>query len=186
MEASAACRMEAGRKPGACRPSGQRDRARSSGANSPETIGGVEIRSFSPRNVMDACRPIFGNPARHFHSQDPTVPTYLAQRIHPRRAHLVTSHPDPGIERLVGSFVCHPMRRSGDAPELPGRIWVSSSDVRCAGQCGVYCPAIFSGEGRTRIRPFKQLPTLLPNLIDVCRRSLEKPTADDHLCRPLG
>ena len=59
-----------------------------------ETIEGVEIRSFSPRNVLEACRLIRQSPADLFHSQDPTILTYLAERLHPRRTHVVTSR-DP-------------------------------------------------------------------------------------------
>src|SRR4029453_3112827 len=48
-----------------------------------ETIAGVEINSFSPRNVLEACRIIRASQADIFHSQDPTLLTYLAQRLHP-------------------------------------------------------------------------------------------------------
>ena len=59
-----------------------------------ETIAGVDIYSFSPRNIVEACRLIKTSEANVFHSQDPTLLTYLAQRLHPRRVHLVTSR-DP-------------------------------------------------------------------------------------------
>ncbi|HMU29880.1 MAG TPA: glycosyltransferase, partial [Nitrospira sp.] len=111
-----------------------------------ETIGGVEIRSFSPRNVMDACRLIRESRADIFHSQDPTVLTYLAQRIHPRRAHLVTSRdPRELSDWWVEFLYATPMRRL----LTPLNYFTESGflvrqAVRRAD--AVYCPAHFLKE----------------------------------------
>ncbi|HQR14752.1 MAG TPA: glycosyltransferase family 4 protein [Nitrospira sp.] len=144
-----------------------------------ETIGGVEIRSFSPRNVMDACRLIRASHADIFHSQDPTVLTYLAQRIHPRRAHLVTSRdPRELSDWWVEFLYATPMRRL-----LTPLNYLTESGllVRQAVRRAdaVYCPAHFLKEKVKRLYGLKQLPTLLPNLIDVpaaVPRKSERPT----------
>lgn len=144
-----------------------------------ETIGGVEIRSFSPRNVMDACRLIRESSADIFHSQDPTVLTYLAQRIHPRRAHLVTSRdPRELSDWWVEFLYATPMRRL----LTPLNYFTESGflvrqAVRRAD--AVYCPAHFLKEKVKRLYGLKQLPTLLPNLIDVppaLPRKSDRPT----------
>ncbi|MBA5875669.1 MAG: glycosyltransferase [Nitrospira sp. CR1.2] len=144
-----------------------------------ETIGGVEIRSFSPRNVVDACRLIRASNADIFHSQDPTVLTYLAQRIHPRRAHVVTSRdPRELSDWWVEFLYATPMRRL-----LTPLNYLTESGllvrqaVRRAN--AVYCPAHFLKEKVKRLYGLTELPALLPNLIDVptaVPRKSDRPT----------
>ena len=132
-----------------------------------ETIGGVEIRSFSPRNVVAACRLIRESTADIFHSQDPTVLTYLAQRLHPRRAHLVTSRDPRELSDWWVEFrYATPMRRL----LTPLNYFTESGllvrrAVRRAD--AVFCPAHFLKEKVKRLYGLSVLPTLLPNLIDV-------------------
>ena len=132
-----------------------------------ETIGGVEIQSFSPRNILEACRIIRASRADIFHSQDPTVLTYLAQRIHPRRTHLVTSRdPREMHDWWIEFLYATPMRRI-----LTPFNYLTESGlfvrqaVRRAN--GVFCPAHFLKEKVKRLYGLSLLPTLLPNLIDV-------------------
>ena len=132
-----------------------------------EVIGGVEIRSFSPRKVVDACRLIRESAADIFHSQDPTVLTYLAQRIHPRRAHLVTSRdPRELSDWWVEFLYATPMRRL-----LTPLNYLTESGllVRRAVRRAdaVYCPAHFLKDKVKRLYGLSTLPTMLPNLIDV-------------------
>ena len=132
-----------------------------------ETIGGVEIQSFSPRNVLEACRIIRASRADIFHSQDPTVLTYLAQRLHPRRTHLVTSRDPRELHDWWVEFLyATPMRRL----LTPFNYFTESGlfvrqAVRRAN--GVFCPAHFLKEKVKRLYGLLTLPTLLPNLIDV-------------------
>ena len=132
-----------------------------------ETIGGVEIQSFSPRHVLEACRIIRASRADIFHSQDPTVLTYLAQRLHPRRTHLVTSRDPRELHDWWIEFLyATPMRRL-----LTPFNYLTESGlfvrqaVRRAD--GVFCPAHFLKEKVKRLYALSTLPTLLPNLIDV-------------------
>lgn len=132
-----------------------------------ETIGGVEIQSFSPSNVLEACRIIRASRADIFHSQDPTVLTYLAQRLHPRRTHLVTSRDPRELHDWWIEFLyATPMRRL----LTPFNYFTESGlfvrqAVRRAN--GVFCPAHFLKEKVKRLYGLSTLPTLLPNLIDV-------------------
>lgn len=132
-----------------------------------ETIGGVEVRSFSPRNVVEACRIIRASSADIFHSQDPTLLTYLAQRLHPRRTHLVTSRdPREWHDWWIEFRYATPKRRL----LTPFNYFTESGlfvreAVRRAD--GVFCPAHFLKEKVKRLYGLATLPTLLPNLIDV-------------------
>lgn len=132
-----------------------------------ETIGGVEVQSFSPRNVGEACRIIRASSADVFHSQDPTLLTYLAQRLHPRRPHLVTSRdPREWHDWWIEFRYATPMRRL----LTPFNYFTESGlfvrrAVRRAD--GVFCPAHFLKEKVKRLYGLTTLPTLLPNLIDV-------------------
>ncbi len=132
-----------------------------------ETIEGVEIRSFSPRNVLEACRIVRQSAADIFHSQDPTVLTYLAQRLHPRRTHLVTSRDPRDLKDWWIEFLyATPARRL-----LTPFNYLTEAGffVRRAVQKadGVFCPAHFLKEKVKRLYGLKILPSLLPNLIDV-------------------
>ena len=132
-----------------------------------ETIGGVEVRSFSPRNILEACRIIRTSRADIFHSQDPTLLTYLAQRLHPGRAHLVTSRdPREWHDWWIEFLYATPMRRL----LTPFNYFTESGlfvrqAVRRAN--GVFCPAHFLKEKVQRLYGLAMLPALLPNLIDV-------------------
>jgi glycosyltransferase involved in cell wall biosynthesis len=132
-----------------------------------ETIAGVDIYSFSPRNIVEACRLIKTSEANVFHSQDPTLLTYLAQRLHPRRVHLVTSRDPRELHDWWIEFLyATPMRRL----LTPFNYFTESGlfvrqAVRRAD--GVFCPAHFLKEKVKRLYGLSTLPTLLPNLIDV-------------------
>jgi glycosyltransferase involved in cell wall biosynthesis len=132
-----------------------------------ETIAGVDIYSFSPRNIIEACRLIRTSQAQVFHSQDPTLLTYLAQRLHPRRVHLVTSRDPRELHDWWIEFLyATPMRRL----LTPFNYFTESGlfvrqAVRRAN--GVFCPAHFLKEKVKRLYGLSRLPALLPNLIDV-------------------
>ena len=132
-----------------------------------ESIAGVDIYSFSPRNIVEACRLIKASQANIFHSQDPTLLTYLAQRLHPRRVHLVTSRDPRELHDWWIEFLyATPMRRL----LTPFNYFTESGlfvrqAVRRAD--GVFCPAHFLKEKVKRLYGLSTLPTLLPNLIDV-------------------
>jgi glycosyltransferase involved in cell wall biosynthesis len=132
-----------------------------------ETIEGVEIRSFSPKNVLEACRIIRQSPADIFHSQDPTVLTYLAQRVHPRRTHLVTSRDPRDLKDWWVEFLYATPTRRLLTPfnYLTEAGFFVRQAVRRAN--GVFCPAHFLKEKVKRLYGLKILPSLLPNLIDV-------------------
>ncbi|MEX5218172.1 MAG: glycosyltransferase family 4 protein [Nitrospiraceae bacterium] len=132
-----------------------------------ETIEGVEIRSFSPRNVLDACRLIRQSSADLFHSQDPTILTYLAERLHPRRTHLVTSRdPRDLADWWIEFRYATPARRLLTPFNYltEAGLFVRQA-VRKAD--AVFCPAHFLKEKVKRLYGLKTLPNLLPNLIDV-------------------
>ena len=102
-----------------------------------------------------------------FHSQDPTLLTYLAQRLHPRRTHLVTSRDPRDLKDWWIEFLyATPARRL-----LTPFNYLTEAGffVRRAVQKadGVFCPAHFLKEKVKRLYGLKILPSLLPNLIDV-------------------
>src|SRR5262245_52858750 len=108
-----------------------------------ELMNGVAVQSFSPSDIAEACRLLRTTPANIFHSQDPTLLTYLAQKLRPDCIHLVTCR-DPrdwrdwGIEFQYGTS-----RRRWLIPFN----WLTESSplVNHAVQRahGVFCPAHF-------------------------------------------
>lgn len=144
-----------------------------------EVIGGVEVRSFSARNIIEACRVIRESDADVFHSQDPTVLTYLAQRFHPGRTHLVTSRDPRDLKDWWTEFLYATPKRRLMTPF--NYLTEASLLVRLGvqGAQGVFCPAHFLKEKVKRLYRLPVLPSLLPNLIDVpasLPRKGEQPT----------
>ena len=139
-----------------------------------EKIGGVVIRSFAPLNLAEAYRLLRATPANIFHSQNPTLLTYLAQKLHPDRIHLVTCR-DPRNWRdwAIEFQYATPRRRS-----LIPLNWLTESSplvnysVRQAD--GVFCPAHFLCPKVKQMYHLTEQPKLLPNLIDVPEKVPEK------------
>ena len=148
------------------------------GQQASETIGGVPVHSFDARNLGEAIRLMRAAPVDIFHSQDPTVLTYLAQRVRPECVHLVTSRdPHDGRDwwtefryatnrrRLLMPF--HYLTESGP---------LVSRAVRAAQ--AVFCPAQCLRPKVQRLFGLRALPGFLPNLIDV------PPTVAPKAARP--
>lgn len=132
-----------------------------------ESIKGVAVRSFSPFNLAEACRLIKEVPADVLHSQDPTVLTYLAQKLLPDRVHVVTCR-DPRDARdwWVEFRYATPMRRLlTPLNYLTESSVIVKQAVRRADR--VFVPAHFLKEKVKRLYRLSQLPEFLPNLIDV-------------------
>lgn len=132
-----------------------------------EHIQGVAIQSFAPLNLAEASRLIRSSPADIFHSQNPTVVTYLAQRLLPNHIHLVTCRAHRDWKdwwtefRIATSFrrILIPFNYLTEA-----RFLVEQSVRRAQ---GVFCPAYFLKPKIQRLYGLKDLPRFLPNLIDV-------------------
>lgn len=141
-----------------------------------EIINGVEVKSFSPLNIIETIRVIRECTADIFHSQDPTILTYLAQKVHPKRVHLVTCRDPRDAKDWWVEFLYATGKRRLLTPF--NYLTESSFTVRQAvrNANGVYCPAHFLKPKIKRMYRLKELPTFLPNLIDVSE-SLPKKSA---------
>lgn len=132
-----------------------------------EQINGVTVRSFAPLDLREATRLIRSAPAEIFHSQDPTLLTFLAQRLRPRSKHLITCR-DPRDWRdwLIEFWYATPRRRL----LTPFNILTEGGPLialAVRGADGVYCPAHFLKPKIQRMYGLRRRPELLPNLIDV-------------------
>jgi glycosyltransferase involved in cell wall biosynthesis len=132
-----------------------------------EEIQGVRVLSFSPADPVAAHRLIRECQAPIFHSQDPTVLSFLAQRIHPRRVHLITCR-DP---RDRHDWWIEFMHATGKRRMLTPLNYLTESGplvrhaVRHAD--GVYVPAQFLRDKVRRMYRLRDRADFLPNLIDV-------------------
>ncbi len=132
-----------------------------------EQINGVEVHSFSPLDIRTASRLISTSSADIFHSQDPTLLTYLAQKLLPNRIHLITCR-DPRDWRdwwLEFYYATHRRRLLTPFNYLTEAGFLVSRAVRQAH--GVFCPAYFLRPKIKRMYRLAELPGLLPNLIHV-------------------
>jgi glycosyltransferase involved in cell wall biosynthesis len=132
-----------------------------------ERIRGVEVRSFSPFSPVEACDLIRDSSADIFHSQDPTVLTYLAQKLQPRRVHLVTCRDPRTWKDWLIEFAYATNRRRLLTP-----VHYATESGFLVGQAvrnahGVYCPAHFLRSKVQRMFRLRRTPGHLPNLIDV-------------------
>ena len=131
-----------------------------------EVVDGVTVFSFDPLRLDEAWRLLRASGAEVFHSQDPTVVTWLAQRAQPRRAHLV-SCVDPRDQRdWWVEFRYASLRRRLLTPL--NYLTESGLLVRRAVQRAdaVYCPAHFLVEKVTRLFQPRGGVAYLPYLID--------------------
>ena len=132
-----------------------------------EVINGVTVHSFSPKSLPEATRLIRSMPADIFHSQDPTVLTYLAQKLLPERIHLVTCRDPRDAQDWWIEFRYATWTRRLLTPfnYLTESGWLVKRAVRRAH--GVYCPAHFLKPKVARLYGLPQEPGFMPNLIDV-------------------
>jgi glycosyltransferase involved in cell wall biosynthesis len=139
---------------------------RRKGQNQLERINGVEVQSFGPLNLAEACRLIRASSANIFHSQDPTLLTYLAQKLLPQRVHLITCRDPRDWQDWLIEFQYATFKRRVLTPfnYLTESGWLVGQAVRHAH--AVFCPAHFLKPKIRQMYRLKELPTLLPNLID--------------------
>ena len=132
-----------------------------------ERINDVDVLSFPPSESREARRLINDSPAQIFHSQDPTVLTWLAQKIHPSRVHLVTCR-DPRSRRdWIVEFQYATWKRRLVTPL--NYMTESGPIVRrgVRGARAVFVPAFFLREKVKRLYGLPEPAGFLPNLIDV-------------------
>jgi glycosyltransferase involved in cell wall biosynthesis len=132
-----------------------------------ETINGVEVRSFPPTDLKAARELIRNCSADIFHSQDPTVLTWLAQRIHPRRVHLVTCRDPRNLADWFVEFRYATWKRRLMTPM--NYLTESGPLVRHAvrNAQGVFVPAFFLRHKVQKMFGLAEPAGFLPNLIDV-------------------
>lgn len=147
---------------------------RRAGQQPTEEINGVRVNSFPALDIRAASRLIRDTGADIFHSQDPTFLTWLAQRLLPTRAHLVTCRdPRDAQDWWIEFYHASPRRRW-----LTPFNYLTESSIfiqqAVRNAHGVYCPAHFLKPKITRMFRPKAEPQLLPNLIDVPASPLRK------------
>jgi glycosyltransferase involved in cell wall biosynthesis len=132
-----------------------------------ETINGVEVQSFAPTRLAEARQLIRTSQADIFHSQDPTVLTFLAQKLLPQRIHLVTCRDPRGWRDWWIEFRYATRRRRFLIPfnYLTESSFLVKSAVRHAH--AVFSPAHFLIPKIQMLYRLSTPPTFLPNLIDV-------------------
>jgi glycosyltransferase involved in cell wall biosynthesis len=132
-----------------------------------EWIEGVEVRSFPALALRGAMELIRESPADIFHSQDPTLLTYLAQHIHPRRIHLITCRDPRDTYDWLQEFRYATARRRVMTPMhyLTESGPVVARAIRRAH--GVFCPAQFLRDKVQKMYRLPARPGFLPNLIEV-------------------
>lgn len=137
------------------------------GQEASRRLGGVDVHSFRPSRPGEAYRLLRRSAADVFHSQDPSLLTWLAERAHPRRAHLVTCRDPRDLRDWWIEFLFASRRRRLWTPFN----WLTESSllvgraVRAAD--AVYCPADFLLAKVQRLFRPAAAPRFLPNLIDV-------------------
>jgi glycosyltransferase involved in cell wall biosynthesis len=140
---------------------------RRNGQKPVEHIQGVEIQSFAPLNIAEACRLLRNSRGDIFHSQDPTLLTYFAQKLHPGRVHLVTCRdPRDWKDWLIEFRYATSLRRA----LLPFNYVTESGPLvhqSVRQSHGVFCPAHFLKRIVKQLYGLNDQPDMLPNLIDV-------------------
>jgi glycosyltransferase involved in cell wall biosynthesis len=132
-----------------------------------EQIEGVSVYGYAGLNVGEMCRLIRGSDARIFHSQNPSLLTYLAQKLRPDCVHIVTCRdPHYRIDWLIEFRYATNRRRLLLAVNyLSEASFLVRQAVRNAHR--VFCPAEFLRPKVRHIFRLRELPGILPNLTTV-------------------
>jgi glycosyltransferase involved in cell wall biosynthesis len=152
---------------------------RRQGQDSVEVLNGVTIRSFASLSMAEASSVIKLSDADIFHSQDPTMLTFLAQRILPKRSHVVTCR-DPRDRTdwwIEFRYASAKRRLLTPFNYLTESSFIIKKSVQVAQ--GVFCPAHFLKPKIKRMFDPHTEPQFLPNLIDVpatAPRKSDRPT----------
>jgi glycosyltransferase involved in cell wall biosynthesis len=137
------------------------------GQQSHEIINGVEVQSFAPTRLAEASQLIRRATADIFHSQDPTFLTFLAQKLSPRRVHLVTCRDPRDWRDWLIEFRYATQRRRLLIPF--NYLTESSFFVKLAVRRAqaVFSPAQFLIPKIQTLYRLSTAPRFLPNLIDI-------------------
>jgi glycosyltransferase involved in cell wall biosynthesis len=140
---------------------------RRSGQRPLETIDGVPVYGYGGLGFKEACQLIRESHADIFHSQNPSLLTYLAERLHPKRIHLVTCRdPHYRTDWLIELMYATMRRRVLLATNYFSEAsWLVRRAVRNAQ--AVFCPAEFLRPKVRNIFGLRELPGILPNLTAV-------------------
>ncbi len=152
---------------------------RRSGQTPIEVIDGVRVYSYGGLAPGEAYRLIRESDADIFHSQNPSLLTYLAQQVQPNRVHLVTCRDPHYRSDWMIEFRYATTRRRLLLPT--NYVSEASFPVRHAVRKahGVYVPSEFLRPKVRDIFRLKEPPGILPNLTSVPKslpRKGETPT----------
>jgi len=132
-----------------------------------EQIEGVSVYSYAGLNVGEMCRLIRASDASIFHSQNPSLLTYLAQKLRPDCVHIVTCR-DPHYRSdwlTEFRYATNRRRLLLAVNYLSEASFLVRQAVRNAH--GVFCPAEFLRPKVRHIFRLRELPGILPNLTTV-------------------
>lgn len=132
-----------------------------------EQIEGVPVYSYAGLNIGEMCRLIRATDANIFHSQNPSLLTYLAQKLRPDCVHIVTCRdPHYRVDWLIEfRYATNRRRLLLAANYLSEASFLVRQAVRNAH--GVFCPAEFLRPKVRYIFGLRELPGILPNLTTV-------------------
>jgi len=135
---------------------------------------GVEVISFNPLNLLQAIRLIRNSHANIFHSQNPTILSYLAQKLRPDAQHIITCRDPKNINDWIIEFRDATIGRKLLTPinYLTESSFLIKKAVQAA--AAVFTPAFYLMEKVTCMYHPSKPVQFLPNIIEVCEQSPEK------------
>jgi glycosyltransferase involved in cell wall biosynthesis len=144
-----------------------------------EMVDGVAVRSYGGLNIGELIHLVRQSKAQIFHSQNPSLVTYLAEKLKPDRVHLITCRDPHSLTDWLVEFRHATVRRRF----LLAHNYASESSflVRQAVRQahGVFCTAEFLRPKVRSIFKLPNLPGILPNLTmvpDSLPHKSERPT----------
>lgn len=152
---------------------------RRNGQSRVEAIDGVRVYSYGAFGLGEVYRLIRESDADIFHSQNPSLLTYLAEQVHPNAIHLVTCRDPHYRTDWMVEFRHATIRRRLllAANYMSEASFLVRHSVRKAH--GVYVPSEFLRPKVRNIFRLEQLPGILPNLTTIPKslpRKGETPT----------
>lgn len=145
-----------------------------------EILDGIKVLGFPPFNPLLAFKLFRSCDADVYHSEEPSVSTFIAMKAMPHKVHLITARDPKLVKDWISEFT-HP---SYSKLQVAANYFFEDSfivkrSVRKA--AGVYCAAKFLSEIVQRKYSLTAKPPFLPTPVEIPSDGIEK-TASPSVC----
>lgn len=139
-----------------------------------EELDGMTVLSFQPTSILSSKKLYQFCDADIYHSEEPTIGTYLAMKAMPKHKHIVTSQDPRNIKDWMVELQFYPLRKKlfSPIPYLYESNYLVTKSVKKAD--AVFCQAKYIIPKVRAMYGLKKNPVFLPNPVSVSHGDFKK------------